>query len=201
MVGVIDAQNVNNPIATGINSGTFAWSATGGGAKVSLATGAASFHVEGFVINGSSFSGTPGPITHIQGTLVCNPGANDQSLHNTPAVALDAQGNALFKGSVGTSESSTPAVPAVVGSPLVQSVASRSNPDTRSLEPTRWITSSVSCNVSICFVPNRNSSRNSHAVARSSADNSDRILAEAIVLNCTAASVNAAASINGGDQA
>jgi len=111
MVGVITAQNVNNPIATGINSGTFAWSATGGGAKVSLATGAASFHVEGFVINGSSFSGTPGPITHIQGTLVCNPGANDQSLHNTPAVALDAQGNALFKGSVGT-------VPASCGNPL-----------------------------------------------------------------------------------
>jgi len=111
IVGVITAQNINNPIANGINSGTFAWSATGGGARVNLATGAASFHVEGFVINGSSFSGTPGPITHIQGTLVCNPGGNDQSLHNTAAVALDTQGTAVFRGSVG-------ALPTACANPL-----------------------------------------------------------------------------------
>lgn len=102
IVGVITAQGVNNPIANGIDSGTFAWSAIGGGAKVNLATGAASFHVEGLVINGTSFSGTPGPVTNVQGTLVCNPGTNTQSLHNTSSVALDEQGNALFRGTVGT---------------------------------------------------------------------------------------------------
>jgi len=111
MVGVITAQNVNNPIATGINSGTFAWSALGGGAMVNLETGAASFHVEGLVINGTSFSGTPGPIAQIQGTLVCNPGAAGQSVHNTSATALDANGNALFRGNVGT-------VPTGCGNPL-----------------------------------------------------------------------------------
>ena len=111
IVGVITAQNVNNPIANGINSGTFAWSALGGGAKVNLETGATSFHVEGLVINGTSFSGTPGPVAQIEGTLVCNPGATGQSLHNTPAVMLDAQGNAQFKGNVGS-------VPAGCGNPL-----------------------------------------------------------------------------------
>jgi len=111
IVGVITAQNVNNPIGNGINSGTFAWSTLGGGAKVNLETGATSFHVEGLVINGSSFSGTPGPITDVKGTLVCNSGANNQSLHNTTAVKLDAQGNAVYSGSVG-------AVPAGCGNPL-----------------------------------------------------------------------------------
>ena len=111
IVGVITAQNVNNPIANGINSGTFAWSTSGGAAKVNLQTGAASFHVEGLVINGTNFSGTPGPITHIEGTLVCNPGATGQSLHNTPAVKLDAQGNAQFSGAVA-------AVPEGCGNPL-----------------------------------------------------------------------------------
>jgi len=111
IVGVITAQGVNNPIANGINSGTFACSAIGGGAKVKLRTGTASFHVEGLVINGTSFSGTPGPVTNIQGTLVCNPGTNTQSIHNTPSVALDAQGNALFRGTVGT-------VPAGCDNPL-----------------------------------------------------------------------------------
>ena len=111
MVGVITAQNVSNPIATGIDSGTFAWSTLGGGATVSLETGATSFHVEGLVINGTSFSGTPGPIAQVEGTLVCNPGAAGQSVHNTGATTLDAHGNALFRGNVGT-------VPTGCGNPL-----------------------------------------------------------------------------------
>jgi len=111
MVGVITAQNVSNPIATGIDSGTFAWSTLGGGATVNLETGATSFHVEGLVINGTSFSGTPGPIAQIEGTLVCNPGAAAQSVHNTSATTLDAHGNALFRGNVGT-------VPTGCGNPL-----------------------------------------------------------------------------------
>ena len=101
ITGVITAQNVNNPIANGINSGTFAWSTIGGTAKVNLNTGAFAFHVQGLVINGTSFSGTPGPITQIEGTLVCNPGTNQQSLHDTPAANLDAQGNAQFSGNLG----------------------------------------------------------------------------------------------------
>jgi hypothetical protein len=110
IVGVITAQNVNNPIGN-INSGTFAWSTSGGTAKVDLQTGATTFHVDGLVINGTSFSGTPGPVTKIEGTLVCNAGTEEQSLHDTPAVKLDAEGNARFNGTVG-------AVPATCGNPL-----------------------------------------------------------------------------------
>src|SRR5262245_11313600 len=73
IVDVITAQNVNNPVGNGINSGTFAWSARSGAARVNLETGAASLHVERLVINGTSFSGTPGPISQVEGTLVCNP--------------------------------------------------------------------------------------------------------------------------------
>jgi hypothetical protein len=111
IVGVITAQNVNNPVGNGINSGTFAWSTSGGTAKVDLQTGATTFHVDGLVINGTSFSGTPGPVTKIEGTLVCNAGTDQQSLHDTPAVKLDAEGNARFNGTVG-------AVPATCGNPL-----------------------------------------------------------------------------------
>jgi hypothetical protein len=111
IVGVITPQNVNNPVGNGINSGTFAWSTRSGAASVNLETGAASFHVEGLVINGTSFSGTPGPITKIEGTLVCNAGTDQQSLHDTLAVRLDAQGNAQFTGTLGT-------LPAGCGNPL-----------------------------------------------------------------------------------
>ena len=111
IVGVITSQNVNNPVATGINSGTFAWTARSGSATVDLVTGAVSFNVEGLVINGSSFSGTPGPITQVEGTLVCNAGTAQQSTHDTPGVRLSAQGNAQFLGSLGP-------VPAGCGNPL-----------------------------------------------------------------------------------
>ena len=103
IVGVITAQNVNNPVAPGINSGTFAWTTRGGNASVNLATGAVSFQVQGLVINGAAFSGTPGPISRVTGTLVCNPGVADrQSTHDTRDVTLDAQGNAQFVGNLGS---------------------------------------------------------------------------------------------------
>ena len=98
--GVITSQNVDNPISTNIHSGTFAWTARSGAARVNLATGAASFNIQQLVINGSPFSGTPGPITQVMGTLVCNPGADDESTHNTAAVNLDAHGNAQFSGNL-----------------------------------------------------------------------------------------------------
>jgi hypothetical protein len=59
IVGVITAQGVDNPVSSNIHSGTFAWSTRRGNASVSLTTGAAFFEVEGLVINGTMFSGTP----------------------------------------------------------------------------------------------------------------------------------------------
>jgi hypothetical protein len=99
IVGVITAQNVNNPVAD-INSGTFAWSARSGRARVNLRTGAASFEVEGLVINGTSFSGTPGPVTQVEGTLVCNVGEAGEATLDTAPVALSAQGDADFAGHI-----------------------------------------------------------------------------------------------------
>ena len=100
--GVITAQNVDNPVSANIHSGTFAWTVRGGSARVNLATGAVSFNIQQLVINGAKFSGTPGPITQVTGTLVCNPGADGESPHDTAAVNLDAHGNAQFSGSLGT---------------------------------------------------------------------------------------------------
>lgn len=98
--GVITAQNVNNPVGN-IKSGTFAWTARGGSARVNLSSGAVSFNIQQLVINGAAFSGTPGPITAVTGTLVCNPGGGQQSAHDTSAVSLDPHGNAQFSGNIG----------------------------------------------------------------------------------------------------
>jgi len=100
MVGVITAQGVDNPVAD-IDSGTFAWSARGGKASVNLDTWEVSFEVQGLVINGTAFSGTPGPVTAVTGTLVCNAGDAAEAVLDTPAVSLGDAGNALFSGSIG----------------------------------------------------------------------------------------------------
>jgi hypothetical protein len=101
IVGVITAQGVNNPV-NDINSGTFAWSARNGWARVNLRTGAAAFAVDGLVINGTAFSGTPGPVTQVEGTLVCNAGkAAGEATLDTAPVALNARGDADFSGGIG----------------------------------------------------------------------------------------------------
>jgi len=111
IVGVITAQGVDNPVSANISSGTFAWSTSSGQASVDLATGATSFDVEGLVINGTQFSGTPGPITAVTGTLVCNPGDQTEMALDTAAVPLSARGNARFSGAI-------PSIPAVCANPL-----------------------------------------------------------------------------------
>ena len=112
IVGVITAQGVDNPVSSNIHSGTFAWSTRRGNASVSLTTGAAYFEVEGLVINGTMFSGTPGPITSVTGTLVCNAGDPSQEVAlDTNEVPLDAQGDAVFSGFIQN-------IPYACGNPL-----------------------------------------------------------------------------------
>jgi hypothetical protein len=111
MSGVITADNVDNPVGNTIHSGTFPWSARGGHASVNLATGAASFNIQGLVISGSSFSGTPGPITAVTGTLVCNAGTKTESFFDTQAVDLNRRGDAEFIGTLGN-------LPGTCSSPL-----------------------------------------------------------------------------------
>ena len=109
IVGVITAPNVNNPVGN-INAGTFPWSTSGGRARVNLSTGAASFEVDGLVINGTTFSGTPGPVSQVTGTLVCNPG-DQQAALDTPAVGINRQGDAHFSGHIDN-------IPATCANPL-----------------------------------------------------------------------------------
>jgi len=97
IAGVITAENVNNPVGN-IDSGSFPWSVDHGRASVNLSTGEISFTVDGLVINGQVFSGTPGPVTAVVGTLVCNPGQQTQVVLDTENVHLDEHGDARFSG-------------------------------------------------------------------------------------------------------
>ena len=97
LVGVITAQGISNPVA-GVASGETPWTTSIGAAAVDLTNGDAAFFVQGLVLVGGNTSGTTGPVKSVKGALVCNAGAADQTVIDTPAVPLDAQGNAEFKG-------------------------------------------------------------------------------------------------------
>src|SRR5262245_45168055 len=97
IIGVIVQVNDNNPVAD-INSGTFAWSARSGFAVVNFVSGGFVFHVEGLAINGSQFSGTPGPVTAVTGTLVCDAGQPTETVFDSQPVALSARGRAHGSG-------------------------------------------------------------------------------------------------------
>ena len=104
IAGVITAPGIDNPVggttdASGnkinqIHAGAGPWTTRDGSARVNLATGEGSFDVDGLVLNGSSASGTPGPINSVVGTLVCNPGTAAQAILDTPATHLSPKGNA-----------------------------------------------------------------------------------------------------------
>jgi len=104
IAGVITAPGIDNPVGgttdaggnkiNQIHAGAGPWTTRGGTARVNLATGEGSFDVDGLVLNGSSSSGTPGPINTVVGTLVCNPGTAAQAILDTPATRLSARGNA-----------------------------------------------------------------------------------------------------------
>jgi len=99
IVGVITIPGVDNPVA-GIRAGATPWTVRSGHASVNLATGAAFFEVEGLSINGGNSTGTPGPVSAVTGTLVCNAGSQTQVVLDTAAVALNAHGDANFAGHV-----------------------------------------------------------------------------------------------------
>ncbi len=97
IVGVITTPGVNNPVA-GINAGATAWTTHSGRASVNLQSGLTSFEVEGLVINGTNSTGTPGPITAVEGTLVCGAGSPSQVVLDTTPVPLSVHGDARFFG-------------------------------------------------------------------------------------------------------
>jgi hypothetical protein len=97
IVGVITSVGVDNPVGT-IHAGATPWSVNSGRARVNLTSGATSFEVEGLNINGGTSTGTPGPISAVVGTLVCDPGLTTQTILDTTPVTLDAHGDASFAG-------------------------------------------------------------------------------------------------------
>ena len=101
IVGNINDPGVSNPVA-GIPSGGLPWTTTQGNARVDLKTGKIAFNVEGLVLNGGNASGTPGPVTSVKGTLVCNPGTPTQAVLDTATVPLSQEGDAEFIGNLGS---------------------------------------------------------------------------------------------------
>src|SRR6266436_5273491 len=110
IVGVITAPAVDNPVA-GIHAGAGPWSVRSGHARVNLLNGDTFFDVDGLVLNGSNSSGTPGPVTAVTGTLVCNVGTTAATILDTPRVSLNVHGNAHFVGQIA-------GVPAACNNPL-----------------------------------------------------------------------------------
>jgi hypothetical protein len=110
IVGVITIPGVDNPVG-GIHAGATPWTVRSGRARVNLSTGAAFFEVEGLSINGGNSTGTPGPISAVIGTLVCNAGTQTQVVIDTPAVPLNAHGDANFSGQL-------QGIPATCSNPL-----------------------------------------------------------------------------------
>ncbi|HEY4364655.1 MAG TPA: hypothetical protein VGN17_27065 [Bryobacteraceae bacterium] len=96
MEGVITAPGVDNPVGQ-VHSGAGPWTTRSGSAAISLATGHGSFDVEGLVLNGGAATGSPGAVTSVVGTLVCNVGSPSGTVEtavDTPATPLSASGDA-----------------------------------------------------------------------------------------------------------
>jgi hypothetical protein len=101
MTGVIINPGGTNLVA-GIQNGGQPWTTTGGSARVNLITGDVRFSVTGLVLNGGNSSGTRDGVAQVKGTLVCNPGAANQAIIDTPLVDLSLTGDASFRGNVGS---------------------------------------------------------------------------------------------------
>jgi hypothetical protein len=109
VVGIIPANNIVGSGTGTITGGFLPWTTTGGSARVNLQTGELHFAVRGLVFAGGSSSiaiGTPGPVTAVKGTLICDnngsAGNGNSVLVETPSVPLSATGDASFNGNLGS---------------------------------------------------------------------------------------------------
>jgi hypothetical protein len=105
LVGIIPAGSAVGAGTGAVTGGFLPWTTTAGNAQVNLKTGAIHFSIRGLVFAGGAPGitiGTPGPITAVRGTLVCDvdgsAGGGNSVLVNTPAVPLSATGDAEFSG-------------------------------------------------------------------------------------------------------
>jgi hypothetical protein len=102
IVGIILAGNTVGTGTGKVTGGGLPWSTSGGSAEVNLTSGDLRFHVEGLVLAGGNAIGTPDGVTSVKGTLVCDTTGVNSTLVDTPLVTLSAQGDARFKGNLGT---------------------------------------------------------------------------------------------------
>jgi hypothetical protein len=113
IVGIVQTADLVG-VGTGRVTGAAPWITTRGMANVDLANGAVKFKVQGLVLSVGSVPGdklfglgigTTAGVAEVKGTLVCNvdgmtDGSTNSVVVDTDAVALDAQGDAQFKGTI-----------------------------------------------------------------------------------------------------
>jgi hypothetical protein len=101
IVGIIPAGNVVGSGSGAVPGGFLPWTTTAGAARVNLRNGEFQFSVRGLVFAGGAPGitiGTPGPITSVKGTLVCDvdgsASGGNSVLVETPSVRLSSTGDA-----------------------------------------------------------------------------------------------------------
>jgi polyisoprenoid-binding protein YceI len=86
-----------------VTGGGAAWSARNGHVTLDLSNNKINFGVQGLVLAAGNSIGTPGTVTQVKGTVVCdtNGSAGGNSVVvDTPLVDLDEQGDAEFSSSL-----------------------------------------------------------------------------------------------------
>jgi hypothetical protein len=104
IVGIIQAGDTVGTGTGKVTGGGQPWYAVSGSAVVDLTSGEIQFHVQGLVFAGGNTIGTPGAVTQVKGTLVCDTTGSsngNSTLVDTPLVTLSPQGDARFAGQVG----------------------------------------------------------------------------------------------------
>ncbi len=104
LVGIIVPGSVVGTGTGKATGGGLPWHTSGGHAEVNLSNGSIRFDVDGLVLAAGNSIGTPDGVTSVKGTLVCDTTGvtGNSTLVDTPLVTLSAQGNANFRGSLGT---------------------------------------------------------------------------------------------------
>jgi hypothetical protein len=104
IIGIIQAGNTVGSGSGTVTGGGQPWFVVRGRAEVDVATGDVRFQVRGLVLAGGNLIGTPGPVTAVKGTLVCETTGSvtgNSTLVDTDLVPLSEDGNADFSGNVG----------------------------------------------------------------------------------------------------
>ncbi len=104
VIGIIQGGNV---VGSGTGAATGApgpWSAKNGHVKIDLTNGNIEFDVQGLVLAAGNSIGTPGTVSQVKGTVVCDTDGSasggNSIIVDTPAVTLDEQGDARFNGTI-----------------------------------------------------------------------------------------------------